>query len=148
MAPKGDWSNSWKGRKRCTLPLWPKIQRCNRQWIKENKLASASPLLSNRFGHILTRSWAAKRLQTLIDRSKSKTSSLKKRHISLHQIRHATAIHMLESGVSAEVIALWLGHESPNTTRGYVEASLTMKRHALASLRSPHAKRHKLSLDD
>jgi integrase len=57
-------------------------------------------------------------------------------------------MHMLEAGVSTEVIALWLGHESPNTTHGYVEASLAMKRCALAALQSPKTRGHKLRFDD
>ena len=137
-----------KGRKCRTLPLWPKTQRCLREWIKRNKLAPEAPLLPNRLGHVLTRSGAAKQLQELIDRAKAKLPSLQKRRISLHQIRHATAMHMLEAGVSAEVIGLWLGHESPNTTHGYVEASLVMKRRALATLQSPQTKGHKPRLAD
>jgi integrase len=137
-----------KGRKFRTLPLWPKTRRCLRLWIKQNNLVPESPLLPNRFGHVLTRSGAAKQLQELIDRAKDKLPSLKKRRISLHQIRHATAMHMCEAGVSAEIIALWLGHESPTTTHGYVEASMAMKKRALENLPSPQAKAHKLRLDD
>jgi site-specific recombinase XerD len=137
-----------KGRKRRTLPLWPKTRQCLRRWIQQNKLVPEAPLLSNRFGRVLTRSGAAKQLQELIGRAKAKVPSLQKRRISLHQIRHATAMHMLEAGVSAEVIALWLGHESPNTTHGYVEASLAMKRRALAALQSPKTRGHKLRFGD
>jgi site-specific recombinase XerD len=137
-----------KGRKRRTLPLWRKTQKCLRQWIRQNKLPPEAPLVPNRFGQALTRSGAAKQLQELIDRAKGKLPSLGKRRISLHQIRHATAMHMLEAGVPAEVIALWLGHESPNTTHGYVEASLVMKKRALQSLESPKTKRQKPRLDD
>jgi hypothetical protein len=50
--------------------------------------------------------------------------------------------------VSAEVIALWLGHESPNTTHGYVEASLTMKKRALTALESPKIKGRKPRLPE
>jgi integrase len=57
-------------------------------------------------------------------------------------------MHMLEAGVSAEIIALWLGHESPTTTHGYVEASLAMKKRALENLPSPQTKNRPLRLDD
>jgi integrase/recombinase XerD len=137
-----------KGRKFRALPLWPKTRRCLRHWIKQNKFPPESPLLPNRFGHVLTRSGAAKQLKELIRRAKDKMPSLKKRPISLHQIRHATAMHMLEAGVSAEIIALWLGHESPTTTHGYVEASLVMKKRALENLPPPQTKSRKLRLDD
>jgi site-specific recombinase XerD len=137
-----------KGRKLRTLPLWPKTRRCLRQWIQRNKLVPESPLLPNRFGHTLTRSGAAKQFKELIDRAAADVPSLRKRRISLHQVRHATAMHMLEAGVATEVIALWLGHESPSTTHGYVEASLAMKKRALASLPPPRTRGHKLQLDD
>jgi len=35
---------------------------------------------------------------------------------------------------------LWLGHESPVTTHGYVEADLAMKERALAALDPPGIK--------
>ena len=54
--------------------------------------------------------------------------------------RHATAMHMLQSGVHFEIIALWLGHESPNTTHRYVEANLAMKQQALDRLEAPTTK--------
>ena len=42
--------------------------------------------------------------------------------------------------VEFNVIALWLGHESPNTTHRYVEADLAMKEKALARLEEPNTK--------
>lgn len=46
-------------------------------------------------------------------------------------------MHLLQSGVAFNVIALWLGHESVNTTHRYVEADLAMKDEALARLGAP-----------
>jgi len=46
-------------------------------------------------------------------------------------------MHLLQSGVDINVIALWLGHESPTTTHQYVEAGLAMKEKALARLQDP-----------
>jgi hypothetical protein len=46
-------------------------------------------------------------------------------------------MHMLKAGVAPEVIALWLGHESPSTTHLYVEADITMKEEALGKIQSP-----------
>lgn len=57
-----------------------------------------------------------------------------------HLLRHTTAMHLLQSGVPFNVIALWLGHESTNTTHRYVEADLTMKTKALAQLKAPATK--------
>lgn len=49
-------------------------------------------------------------------------------------------MHLLQSGVPFNVIALWLGHESTTTTHRYVEADLAMKEKALARLEVPDTK--------
>ena len=40
-------------------------------------------------------------------------------------------MHLLQAGVDITMIALWLGHESIETTHLYIEADLQMKREAL-----------------
>jgi integrase/recombinase XerD len=49
-------------------------------------------------------------------------------------------MHLLQSGVDISVIALWLGHESIETTHIYVEADLAMKERALSALQAPSVK--------
>ena len=41
-------------------------------------------------------------------------------------------MHLLQSGVDTSVIALWLGHESVETTQIYLDANLTIKDEILA----------------
>jgi integrase len=62
--------------------------------------------------------------------------------------RHTTAMHLLQTGVPFNVIALWLGHESMNTTHRYVEADLAMKEKALARLEPPDAKMRRFRAPD
>jgi integrase len=57
-------------------------------------------------------------------------------------------MHLLQSGVAHEVIALWLGHESPSTTHFYVEADLEMKRRAIESITPGSTTRRPPRLDD
>lgn len=128
-----------KGRKHRRVPLWVQTQRRLRRWLKDNRWPSEAPLLPNRFGQRLTRAGAAYQLQQLVDRASTQLPSLKKRHISPHSFRHGTAMALLEADVPTEVIALYLGHESPKTTHLYVEASLTMKKQALAKVNPPRA---------
>jgi site-specific recombinase XerD len=128
-----------KGRKHRRVPLWPQTQRRLRRWLKDNRWSPEALLLPNRFGQRLSRAGAAYQLQRLVARASPRLPSLKKRHISPHSFRHGTAMALLEANVPTEVIALYLGHESPKTTHLYVEASLTMKKQALARLHPPRA---------
>jgi len=43
-------------------------------------------------------------------------------------------MHLLQAGVDITVIALWLGHESTQTTHGYIEADLALKEKALKTV--------------
>ena len=47
---------------------------------------------------------------------------------------------LLQAGVDRSVIALWLGHESVETTQIYLEATLAMKERALAKAQPPSGK--------
>ncbi|MDD5321713.1 MAG: tyrosine-type recombinase/integrase, partial [Methylococcales bacterium] len=94
----------------------------------------------NRDGQAMTRNNVAQRVSLAAIAASQTNTSLSGRHISPHCIRHASAMHLLQSGVDISVIALWLGHESPKTTYMYVEADLAMKERALARLQEPGMK--------
>ena len=137
-----------KGRKQRRVPLWPQTQKRLRHWLKANRWPPQTPLLPNRFGQRLTRAGAAYQLQQLINRAAAQMPKLKKRRISPHSFRHSTAMALLEADVPIEVIALYLGHESPKTTHLYVEASLAMKKQALAKVDPPRTRRSRFSPDE
>jgi integrase len=44
---------------------------------------------------------------------------------------------LLRAGVDTSVIALWLGHESPETTQAYLHADMEIKNRALARVNPP-----------
>jgi site-specific recombinase XerD len=60
--------------------------------------------------------------------------SLGAKKITPHVMRHTTALHLLQSGVDIATIALWLGHESIETTHVYLEVDLAHKEQALQKL--------------
>jgi integrase len=43
-------------------------------------------------------------------------------------------MNLLQNGVDRPVIALWLGHESMETTQMYIHADLKLKEQALAKI--------------
>ena len=53
-------------------------------------------------------------------------------NVSPRVLRHAAAMELLQAGVDRAVIALWLGHESVETTQIYLDADLALKEQALA----------------
>jgi integrase/recombinase XerD len=126
-----------KGRKQRTVPLWKETARHIRAWLKLAGLRPDQPLLPNRFGRPMTRTAVQQRLQLHVQTAQVNCPSLRHRRISPHAIRHGTAMSLLQSGVAAPVIALWLGHEDPATTHQYIEADLLMKEEALRRLQAP-----------
>jgi len=74
--------------------------------------------------------------------------SLKGKRVTVHLLRHTMALEMLQAGVDRAVIALWLGHESVETTQIYLEATLAMKEQALAKTTPPHGNPARFRPDD
>jgi site-specific recombinase XerD len=130
-----------KGRKQRSVPLWKTTVLEIRAWLRLNPhLRAEAALLPNRDRHAMTRCNVGQRLDLAVARAAATVSSLAKKQVSPHTLRHTTAMHLLQSGVPFNVIALWLGHESTNTTHRYVEADLAMKEKALARLEAPGIK--------
>ncbi len=130
-----------KGRKQRSTPLWKSTVKEIRGWLRRNPiLAADSALLPNRKGHAMSRFNVTQRLDIAVARAAKMHSSLSKRRITPHTVRHTTAMHLLQSGVAISVIALWLGHENMATTHRYVEADLAMKEKALARLQEPNTR--------
>ena len=138
-----------KGRKERTTPLWKSTVREIRGWLQQNPLlVSDSALLPNRYGHAMTRFNVTQRLKIAVDKASKTYKELSNKKISPHTIRHTTAMHLLQAGVDFNIIALWLGHESPTTTHRYVEANLAMKQEALARLQETSVDMRRYSVKD
>jgi site-specific recombinase XerD len=123
--------------------VWKSTARLLNTWLNENPGAPERPVFPNDRGQPLSRSRVAQRLRLAVAAASVTHPSLRKRSVSPHTIRHSTAMHLLQAGVDITVIALWLGHESPGTTHGYVEADLAMKRRAIDKVPAPtHPRGH------
>lgn len=129
-----------KGRKQRVVPLWKETSQALRAWVRFADLDQNDVLFPNRFGTAMSRNAVQQRLLMCVESASKGCPSLRFRKISPHTLRHTTAMHLLQSGVSSPVISLWLGHENPATTHQYVEADLLMKEKALSRMQPPNQK--------
>ncbi|MDM0072609.1 tyrosine-type recombinase/integrase [Variovorax sp. J31P207] len=74
--------------------------------------------------------------------------SLKRKRVSPHVLRHTTAMDLLQEGVDRSVIALWLGHESIETTQMYLDADLDLKKRVLDRTTPPTGRPGRYRPDD
>lgn len=121
-----------KGRKmRCT-PLRPDVAAILKAWLVEQPGEPAAPVFPNSRGGRLS----ADALQRLVARhtaaARQVCPSLGPKTVTPHTLRHAAAMALLRRGVDLTVIALWLGHESTETTEVYLHADMRLKERALA----------------
>jgi len=124
-----------KRRKLRSIPLWKSTVVEIRAWLRLNPvLRGEAALLPNRDDQAMSRSNVTQRLSLAVTRTTAAKPSLANKRVSPHTLRHASAKHLLSSGVPFNVIALWLGHECTTTTHRYVEVDLATKEKALARL--------------
>lgn len=126
-----------KGRKERQVPLWPQTARELRQWCRSNQILAHQPIFTSQRGAPLSHDGAAYRLNLAVRKAALTCTTLQAKNVTPHMYRHSTAMAMLQAGVALEVIALFLGHESPLTTHGYVEADMKMKADCLRRLDTP-----------
>jgi integrase/recombinase XerD len=123
-----------KGRKDRTVPVWPQTSQVLQGWLRELGDFGTPMVFPNARGKPLSRYGVNYVLQQALDKARVTCPSLGVKTVSPHVIRHSTAMHLLQSGVDITVIALWLGHESIETTHVYLEADLATKERALQKL--------------
>jgi len=121
-----------KGRKERCTPLTRQTTAVIRAWLAENRATATDVVFPSSRGTPLSRD-AVERLVSKYARSAARRCpSIARKRVTPHVLRHSTAVGLLEAGVDRAVIALWLGHESVETTQIYLDADLAMKERALA----------------
>jgi len=121
-----------KGRKERCTPLRKDAVAALRSWLRERGDQPLEPLFPNARGGRLSRDGVEYLLTKHVAAARRLCPSLERKRISPHVLRHSAAMDLLQHGVDRTVIALWLGHESVETTQMYLQASLEMKEQALA----------------
>ena len=121
-----------KGRKdRCT-PLTRSTVAILKAWIAELAAHGSLFLFPSRSGDRLSSDSVQYMLTKYATTASRTCPSLQGRRISPHVLRHSAAMELLLAGVDTSVIALWLGHESVETTQAYLHAHIALKEAALA----------------
>ena len=129
-----------KGRKERATPLTRQTVAVLRTWAAEWVGGPTQPL----FPTITGRPLSVDAVQWLVAKYASVAAhdcaSIAAKTVSPHVLRHTCAMNFLHAGVDIAVIALWLGHESSQTTQIYVHADMALKEQALARTTPPNTK--------
>ena len=123
---------SGKGRKERCTPLRQDAAAAVRVWLRERQGSPVAPVFPNARGGALRRDGVAYLLAKHVATARQHCDSLQHKRVTPHVLRHTAAMELLQHGVDRAVIALWLGHESVETTQRYLHASLELKEQALA----------------
>lgn len=126
-----------KGRKDRATPLTTQTVKVLKVWLAETDPALADPLFPTRTGGRLSRDAIERLVAKHATAAANSCPSIKQKHVTPHTLRHTAAMSLLKAGVDTSVIALWLGHETPDTTQIYLHADMTIKEQALARIHQP-----------
>ena len=126
-----------KGRKLRSTPLAKPTCAVLKAWLREPQRGEQDVLFPSFRGERMTIHGVQHLLKKHQATAAKSCPSLKERRVTVHVLRHTAAMDMLQEDIDRSVIAMWLGHESFESTRVYVEATLAMKEQALAKT-TPH----------
>ena len=121
-----------KGRKERCTPLTKAAVAVLKAWTIEQDGTEENILFPNARGERLS----ADAIQHLVARqvavAQRSCPSLASKRVTPHVLRHTAAMELLQAGVDRSLIAIWLGHESLETTQIYLDANLALKEAVLA----------------
>lgn len=120
-----------KGRKERSTPLTKATAGVLRAWLREIETSDDAIVFPSARGTRLSADGVQYLLAKHVAQACQTCTSLGQKHVTAHVLRHTTAMDLLQAGVERSVIALWLGHESIETTQIYLDANLEMKQKAL-----------------
>ena len=120
-----------KGRKERSTPLRKDSVTALRNWLTECGGDKSKPLFVSNRGDRLSRDAVEQLVRKYVEMASSKCATLKGKRVTPHVLRHSAAMQLLQNGVDRTIIALWLGHESVETTQVYIHADIKLKEQAM-----------------
>ena len=137
-----------KGRKQRCTPLSKNTRSVIAAWLKEPLKHPEQPLFPNASGSRLSAHGVHYLLAKHVAVATRACPSLKHKRVTPHVLRHTTAMDLLQQGVEQSVLALWLGHESIETTQIYLDANLELKQRVLDTVAPLNGKPGRYRPDD
>lgn len=137
-----------KGRKERCVPLAKQTVMVLKAWLREPARGQMEIVFPNARGGRLSADGVEYLLAKHTAVARKICPSLQQKRVTPHVLRHTTALELLQAGVDRALIALWLGHESVETTQIYLEANLAMKEEILAKTTPPEGKPGRYHADD
>lgn len=137
-----------KGRKQRSTPLRRDTIKIVQAWLRERAGKDDDPAFPTIRGDRLSRDAVEHIVRKYTMAASKACASLKGKRVSPHVLRHSTAMDLLQSGVDRTVIALWLGHESVETTQIYIHADIRLKEKALARVATSKTRPGRYRPDD
>lgn len=121
-----------KGRKERATPIRKDSVKVLRDWFSERAGEDPDPVFISNRNTRLSRDAVEQIVRKHVQAAASDCRSLTNKRVTPHVLRHSAAMQLLQNGVDRTVIALWLGHESVETTQMYIHADIQMKEKAMA----------------
>ena len=137
-----------KGRKERCTPLSKSTRAVLTAWLREPPKVIGQPVFPNAQGGRLSAHGVQYLLAKHVATAATTCTSLTRKRVSPHVLRHTTAMDLLQEGVDRSVIALWLGHESIETTQMYLDADLDLKQRVLDRTTPPTGRPGRYRPDD
>ena len=137
LGPSSHLCCQGKGRKARCIPLNRQSGAVLRAWRREQVPQPHAPVFPNARGERLSPDGVQYLLCKHVRTAQQHCPSLKDKQVSPHVLRHTTAMNLLHAGIDRALIALWLGHESVETTQMYIDADLKLKEEILAKTATP-----------
>lgn len=123
-----------KGRKERCTPLAKPTVAVLKVWLKEQGGDQSRFLFPNSSGGRLSSDAVQHALSKHVTVAQRACPSLAKKRVTPHVLRHTAAMELLQAGVDPAMIAIWLGHESLESTQIYLDANLQLKEAILAKM--------------
>ena len=137
-----------KGRKERCTPLTKSTVTVLTAWIREQGADGTRILFPSARGGRLSADAVQHLVAKYATAAQQACPSLAEKRVSPHVLRHTTAMELLQAGVDRTLIALWLGHESVETTQIYLDANLRIKEEALSKTMPINTKAGRYQPDD